>query len=151
MTWQVGTLDSYIGDLGLYDMRPAQIFFETVGLSGRYQNDTIDLLLGVGDSGYGIRGADYSTILTPGGWLRLHANDHFEIGAGGQYRFEPSVPGSRTSPYLTPEPHRGKRNTPANIPVVGQRMAEVLDVAVEDLADRVWDTTHTFYGLPEPA
>ena len=103
VTWQVGTLDSYIGDLGLYDMRPAQIFFETVGLSGRYQSDAIDLLLGIGDSGYGIRGAEYSTILTPGGWLRLHVNDHFEIGAGGQGRIEPSVAGSRTSPYATPD------------------------------------------------
>jgi hypothetical protein len=103
VTWQVGTLDSYIGDLGLYDMRPAQLFFETVGASGRLQNDTIDLLVGVGDSGYGIRGADYSTILTSGGWLRVHANDHLEVGAGGQYRVEPSVPGSRTAPYVTPD------------------------------------------------
>ncbi|MDG1479785.1 MAG: hypothetical protein P8R54_09345 [Myxococcota bacterium] len=102
VTWQVGTLDSYLGDLGLYDMRPAQIFFETVGASGRYQNDSIDLLLGVGDSGYGIRGSDYATILTGGGWLRVHASDHVEVGAGGQYRFEPSVPGSSTAAYITP-------------------------------------------------
>ncbi|MEM7286909.1 MAG: TatD family hydrolase [Actinomycetota bacterium] len=52
------------------------------------------------------------------------------------------------SPYLTPEPHRGKRNTPANVPLVGRRMAEVLGAPVAELADQVWDTTHRFYGLP---
>ena len=53
------------------------------------------------------------------------------------------------SPYLTPEPRRGKRNTPANIPVVGQRMAEVLGVDIETLAGQLWDTTHRFYDLPD--
>ncbi len=53
------------------------------------------------------------------------------------------------APYLTPEPHRGKRNTPANIPVIGRRMAEVLEVEIEALAAQLWDTTHRFFGLPE--
>ena len=52
VTWQVGTLESTMGDLGLYDMRPAQIFHETVGMSARYQQGRSDLLLGIGDSGY---------------------------------------------------------------------------------------------------
>ena len=43
-TWQVGTLDTYFGDLGLYDMRPAQIFFETVGSSARFETDRVDVL-----------------------------------------------------------------------------------------------------------
>lgn len=53
------------------------------------------------------------------------------------------------SPYLTPEPKRGQRNTPANLPLVGHRMAEVLGVDVEALADQLWRTTHGFYGLPD--
>jgi lysozyme family protein len=102
VTWQVGTLDRFIGDLGLYDMRPAQLFFETVGASAWYQDGRFDVLLGVGDSGYTLRGEDYSTIFTGGGWLRLHVNDHLEVGGGGQYRSEPGAEGNRSAPYATP-------------------------------------------------
>lgn len=52
------------------------------------------------------------------------------------------------APYLAPEPFRGRRNTPANLPVVAARMAEVLDLELPDLAKRLWDTTHEFYRLP---
>lgn len=52
------------------------------------------------------------------------------------------------SPYLTPEPHRGRRNTPAYLPLVGQRMAEVLGLPVEAFARQLWETTHRFYALP---
>lgn len=31
VVWRVGTLESTFGDLGLYDMRPAQVLFDTVG------------------------------------------------------------------------------------------------------------------------
>lgn len=103
VTWQVGTLDRFIGDLGLYDMRPAQLFFETVGASAWYQDGKLDVLLGAGDSGYYLRGGDYNTIFTGGGWVRLHVNDHFELGTGGQYRHEPGVAGNRNAPYDTPE------------------------------------------------
>jgi len=102
VTWQVGTLDRFIGDLGLYDMRPAQLFFETVGASAWYQDGRFDVLLGVGDSGYYLRGDDYNTIFTGGGWLRVHVNDHLEVGGGGQYRAEPSAEGNRNAPYATP-------------------------------------------------
>jgi len=53
------------------------------------------------------------------------------------------------APYLAPEPFRGRRNTPANLPVVAARMAEVLDLQLADLAKRLWDTTHEFYRLPD--
>ena len=39
LIWQLGTLESYFGDLGLYDMRPAMVFTDTVGISGRYQTE----------------------------------------------------------------------------------------------------------------
>lgn len=103
VTWQVGTLDRFIGDLGLYDMRPAQLFFETVGASAWYQDGRFDVLLGVGDSGYYMRGGDYNTIFTGGGWLRVHLNDHLELGGGGQFRSEPGAEGNRNAPYRTPE------------------------------------------------
>ncbi len=102
VTWQVGTLDTYFGTLGLYDMWPARIFYETVGLSGRFQSDHVDLLLGFGDSGYYLKGSEYNTVLTPGGTLRLRAGGHLELGVGGQYMYEPKVPGNIYAPYQTP-------------------------------------------------
>lgn len=51
------------------------------------------------------------------------------------------------SPYLAPVPHRGRRNEPAYLPHVGARVAAELGVAVGELADVVWATTHEFYAL----
>jgi TatD DNase family protein len=38
------------------------------------------------------------------------------------------------SPYLAPIPHRGKRNEPAYIPLVAQRVAELMGVSLEEVA-----------------
>lgn len=103
VTWQVGTLDFYFGDLGLYDMRPAQIFYETVGASAMVQGDRVQLLLGAGDSGYALKGSEYNTVLTGGGALRLRPVDGLELGLGGQVRYEPKVVGNRYAPHQTPD------------------------------------------------
>lgn len=102
VTWQIGTLESYFGDLGLYDFRPTTIFNDTVGVSGRYRKGPIDLLVGMGDAGFAIRGDEYSTILSGGGSARLRLGGHAEVGLGGQYYFEPKVEGNRFAPYDTP-------------------------------------------------
>ena len=102
VTWQLGTLENYFGDLGLYDVRPATLFNDTIGLSARYQVDRFDLLLGIGDSGYAVRSPHYDTIFTGGGSLRLRVNEHFELGGGGQVGYEPEVQGNRFAPYYTP-------------------------------------------------
>ncbi len=118
VTWQLGTLYSYAGDLGLYDVRPSEVFFDTVGLSARYVRGDVDLLVGVGDAGYalkgtaatdrgvavGVRDPTYNTVFTGGGFLRLHLSDHFELGGGGQYYVEPEVVGNRYAPHQTPLP-----------------------------------------------
>ena len=39
VVWQLGTLQYFFGNLGLYDMRPAQILEDTIGLSARYTGD----------------------------------------------------------------------------------------------------------------
>lgn len=105
-TFQLGTLDSWFGDLGLYDLRPAQIFFESAGISARYQRGpsdglNLDVLVGLGDSGYFIRGPDYAPIPTLGGTARLHVNKHFEFGGGGQLMYEPRVIGNPNAPHTT--------------------------------------------------
>jgi hypothetical protein len=103
VTWQLGTLDFFAGDLGLYDLRLDYIFNDTVGLSARYDYGPFELLLGVGDAGYAIHGLQYNTVLSGGGWLRYRAiPGHLEIGVGGQGRYEPAVPGNQYAPYATP-------------------------------------------------
>ncbi len=98
VTWQIGTLDSYFGDLGLYDFRPAQVFFDTVGVSGRYQSQWVDLLFGVGDAGWHIKGEEYTPILTFGGTAKLKLGK-VEVGVGGQFYYEPEVEGNRFAPH----------------------------------------------------
>ena len=103
VTWQFGTLDYYFGDLGLYDMRPAQIFFETVGASARYEAGRVELLGGFGDSGYALKGSAYNVVLTTGGAIRVRPVDGLELGLGGQFLHEPLVQGNRYAPHQTPD------------------------------------------------
>jgi TatD DNase family protein len=52
------------------------------------------------------------------------------------------------SPYLAPVPHRGKQNEPANLPFIGERIAQIHGVGTALLAATVWETTHRFFRLP---
>ena len=51
------------------------------------------------------------------------------------------------SPYLTPVPHRGKRNQPAWVTHVGQAVADALGRPVADVAAATWDNAETVYAL----
>ncbi len=42
------------------------------------------------------------------------------------------------SPYLTPEPHRGHRNSPHYIPLIGAKIAQIWGCSLEEVA---WQTT----------
>lgn len=107
VVWQLGTLEYFFGDLGLYDIRPATLFFQTVGLSALYSKDIlgsghIELLAGGGDSGYAIRGLRYDAIPTAGGAVRIRPVKYVELGIGGEARLEPGVAGNVNAPYQTP-------------------------------------------------
>ncbi|MEO0334294.1 MAG: TatD family hydrolase [Bacteroidota bacterium] len=39
------------------------------------------------------------------------------------------------SPYLTPTPHRGKRNEPTYIPLIGEKVAEFTKIPLEEIAE----------------
>ena len=51
------------------------------------------------------------------------------------------------SPYLTPEPNRGKRNRPKFLPYIGKRIAEEIDIDLETISKAAWSNTHHFYAL----
>jgi hypothetical protein len=102
VVWQLGTLWTHFGDLGLYDMRPTELFYETVGLSATYKTKHIDWMVGVGDSGYWIRGANYSTIFTVGSSIRARIVKGLEVGLGGEVFYEPMVRGDQYAPAATP-------------------------------------------------
>lgn len=70
----------------------------------------------------------------------------FYVGIGGVSTFKkggleevlPEIPLDKIvletdSPYLAPVPHRGKRNEPAYIPLIGERVSDIMKVSLEAL------------------
>jgi TatD DNase family protein len=51
------------------------------------------------------------------------------------------------SPYLTPEPHRGKTNEPAHVALTAARAAQELGVSLAVLAAQTTANAREFYGL----
>ncbi len=52
------------------------------------------------------------------------------------------------SPYLAPVPHRGKKNTPAYVSLVGAAVAQAKGVEVDEVAAASWDNAAHLFGLP---
>ena len=50
-------------------------------------------------------------------------------------------------PYLTPEPHRGRRNEPAYIPLIAARIAELKGLTVEQIAEATTANADALFGL----
>lgn len=53
------------------------------------------------------------------------------------------------SPYLAPVPHRGERNRPALVPLVGAAVAEVQGRDPREVARTTWDVATRLYRLPD--
>jgi TatD DNase family protein len=51
------------------------------------------------------------------------------------------------APFLTPEPFRGRPNSPYLIGLTVRRMAEVLNISINDLATQLTKNTEEVYGL----
>jgi len=54
-------------------------------------------------------------------------------------------------PYLAPQPVRGKRNEPAYVWMVAEKLAELRGVSVEALAQLTVDNARRLFALPIPA
>ncbi len=77
------------------------------------------------------------------------ANEGFYFGIGGVVTFKnakklinvlPKIPKDKLlvetdGPYLTPTPHRGKRNEPLYTTLVVEKIAEILDMSIEEVED----------------
>ncbi len=50
-------------------------------------------------------------------------------------------------PYLSPEPHRGKRNDSVNIKYVIERMAEIKGISEEEVREHAWVNSHRLYRM----
>jgi TatD DNase family protein len=49
-------------------------------------------------------------------------------------------------PYLTPEPHRGRRNEPAYIPLIATRIAELKGLTVKQIAEATIANAEALFG-----
>jgi len=88
----------------------------------------------------------------------------FCFGLGGVTTFKkagmeevvPHIPEDRLiletdSPYLAPVPHRGKRNEPAYTVLVGQRVADILQRPLSDIAALTTQNAERLFRLPTPS
>lgn len=72
--------------------------------------------------------------------------------AGELHRVVPTIPEDRLlietdSPYLAPAPHRGKRNEPAFVEMVAQKVAELRGSATEDIEKVTGENAQRLFGL----
>ena len=51
------------------------------------------------------------------------------------------------SPYLSPEPHRGKRNDPRNVRYIAQKIAEVKQIPIEEVAKLTYENTCRIFNV----
>ena len=86
---------------------------------------------------------------------------NFYYGIGGVLTFKnarklinvyPKIPSDKLivetdAPYLTPHPHRGKRNEPAYTKLVAEKMAELSDKELTDIAALTTDNAGRLFSL----
>jgi TatD DNase family protein len=81
---------------------------------------------------------------------RQAVQKNFYIGVGGPVTYTKAVDRQEVvsklpldsilletdAPFLTPHPHRGKRNEPAYIPLIAKKIAELCKISLEDVAEK---------------
>ncbi len=51
------------------------------------------------------------------------------------------------SPYLTPIPFRGKRNEPHMVSLVAEKIAEIKNISIDEVANVTTETAKNFFGI----
>ncbi len=91
--------------------------------------------------------------------ILLKLSKNFYYGIGGVLTFKnarrlvdilPSIPLERLlletdAPYLTPEPHRGKCNTPEYIPLIAEKIASLLHCSLQSIAEITTANAHNLF------
>lgn len=93
--------------------------------------------------------------------ILLELSSKFYYGIGGVLTFKngkklveilPKIPLDRLvletdAPYLTPEPHRGKRNEPAFTTYVADKMADILGMSRDEVESLTTQNTNRLFGI----
>lgn len=85
-------------------------------------------------------------------------NRGFAIGVGGVVTFKNSklqellpkiglehIVLETDAPYMAPVPHRGKTNESSYIPIIAQKLAEIFQVSLSDVADQTTANAHRIF------
>ncbi len=51
------------------------------------------------------------------------------------------------APYLAPVPYRGKRNEPSYIPLIAQKLSEVMGVTIDEIAEITTNNAKKLFNL----
>lgn len=120
--------------------------------------DTVDIMTaeGAGNIGGVIHCYSYTKELA-----RDFLNMGFYFGIGGVITFKnarklkaaveyiplENIVLETDSPYLTPSPHRGERNSSLYLPLVAQEIARIKGVDVEAVYEATWINAHRLYNI----
>lgn len=91
---------------------------------------------------------------------RIYVEMGYKIGIGGVVTFKNSnlykvvedvgvnnILLETDSPYLTPVPFRGKINSSKYIPLIAERIAEILNISVEEVSKATLENTYVLFDL----
>jgi len=53
-------------------------------------------------------------------------------------------------PFLAPEPHRGKRNEPAYVKLVAEKIAQLKNIPIDEVGEKTTVNAETIFGLVKP-
>ena len=51
------------------------------------------------------------------------------------------------SPYLTPVPYRGQKNSSKYIPLIAEKVAEILSLSIENVSENTLSSTYNLFDL----
>ena len=91
---------------------------------------------------------------------KIYVKMGYKIGIGGVVTFKNSklyevieavgldnIILETDSPYLTPEPYRGKKNSSKYIPLIAEKLARILNVSVEKVSEITLNNTYCLFDL----